>query len=300
MGVRGRAGKLGRRLSGLEVAFVVGIVCSLTLLVYLNASDLHAQYVAETHISQMEKLYSGEFDPVRLEYERQAHLYNDRLAGCQVDEELLEYHKQLFYREEPMMASIEIPKISVKLPIYHGVEENALMAGVGHWERSSLPVGGSTTHCVLMAHTGMRNTRMFDDLHLLEPGDKFVVRALNEPHAYEVYDVEVVVPSEVPGKLEIEEGKDLVTLVTCTPHGVNTHRLLVHAKRCDYTEAEVGRVGLNAYVNDRNRPLLAAALLAATLAFVAAVGKARKTRMRRSPAVEAKGNEDEENQNEKD
>lgn len=251
----------------------MGIACSLAVLVFLNAADLHAQYLAETHISRMEKVYTGENDPARLECKDQALKFNSRLAGQQVEGEILDYSEQLFYREEPMMASIEIPKIAVKLPIYHGTEENALMAGVGHWEVSSLPMGGGTAHCVLMAHTGMRNTRMFDDLHLLVPGDKFVIRVLNESHAYEVYDVEVVEPADAAGKLGIVQGKDLVTLVTCTPHGVNSHRLLVHAERCDYVEAEVGRVGINAYVNDRNRPLIVAFLFAVALALGAAIRK---------------------------
>lgn len=268
-----RFGNPFRRLGVVDVVFALGIACSLTVLVCLNVADLHAQYLAEMHISRMEKVYTGENDPARLECKDQALKYNDRLAGQQVEGEILGYNEQLFYKEEPMMASIEIPKISVKLPIYHGTEENALMAGVGHWEASSLPVGGNASHCVLMAHTGMRNTRMFDDLHLLVPGDKFVVRVLNESHAYEVSDVEVVEPADVVDKLGIVQGQDLVTLVTCTPHGVNSHRLLVHAQRCDYVEAQVGKVGINAYVNDRNGPIIVALLFAVALAIGAAARK---------------------------
>ena len=271
-----------RNLHPLEAVFLVGIACSLLVLGYLNVADWHAQYVAETHISRMEERVAEQDYAERLECLTQAQKYNERLAGRLVEGPVLDYRDQLFYREEPMMASIEIPKIGVKLPIYHGVEENVLMAGVGHWELSSLPVGGDSTHCVLMAHTGMRNTRMFDDLHLLEPGDKFVVKALGEPHAYEVRGSEVVEPSEVPGKLGIREGQDLVTLVTCTPHGVNTHRLLVHAQRCDYVQDEVGQVGPSAYVNDRNRPLLIAALLVAVLSLAAVAGKRREKRKKTS------------------
>lgn len=174
-----------------------------------------------------------------------------------------------------MISHIEIPQIHVKLPIYHGTEENALMAGAGHWERSSLPVGGETTRCVLMAHTGMRNTRMFDDLHRLAIGDRFVIRTLGDPYAYEVFSIETVEPDEVPGRIGLEEGRDLVTLITCTPHGVNTHRLLVHAERCAYAD-DIGDVGLDAYVNDRNLPLMLAGALALCLAVVAIVRKARK------------------------
>lgn len=272
----------------------MGIAVSLVVLGYLNVADWHAQYVAEAHISQMEQRVAEQDHSERMECLAQAQKFNERLAGRVVEGPVLDYRDQLFYREEPMMASIEIPKIGVKLPIYHGVEDNVLMAGVGHWESSSLPVGGESTHCVLMAHTGMRNTRMFDDLHLLEPGDQFVVRALGEPHAYEVRSAEVVEPSQVLERFGIREGEDLVTLVTCTPHGVNTHRLLVRAQRCDYVPDQMGEVGLDAYVNHRNRPLLIAAFLAAALSVAVAAGKLRGKRKKSFPATTAGCNEQKE------
>ena len=267
-----------RRLHATDIAFICAIAASLGVLLYLNGADLYAQYVAERHIEQMEALYSDKDDPARLEYLRQARMFNDQMAGKEVDGDVLDYRSQLFYREEPMISHIEIPKIHVKLPIYHGVEENALMAGAGHWERSSLPVGGETSHCVLMGHTGMRNTRMFDDLHRLTAGDRFVIWTLGDPYAYEVYAVETVLPEEVASRIELVRGSDLVTLVTCTPHGINSHRLLVHARRCEYVD-DIGEVGIDAYVNDRNLPLLIAGGLAAgTLAATAVGKKARKRR----------------------
>ena len=269
-----------RRPRALDLAFTAGIVCSLAVLLYLNGADLYAQYVAEQHIEQMEALYTDASDPSRLDALHQARMFNDRLAGKEVEGDVVEYAEQLLYKEEPMISHIEIPQIHVKLPIYHGIEENALMAGVGHWPASSLPVGGQTAHCVLLAHTGMRNARMFDDLHRLEVGDRFVISTLGDPYAYEVFAIETVKPDDVLGRIGLEEGRDLVTLVTCTPHGVNTHRLLVHAERCEYAEG-IGEVGLDAYVNDRNLPLVAASALAACIAAcTAARSIARRKRDR--------------------
>lgn len=230
----------------------------LAVLVYINASDWYAQYLAEQHISEFTALYDDENDPERLHYKEQALLYNEMVAGQTPQEEILPYHEQLFYQHEPMMSYIEIPKISIKLPIYHGTSDDALMAGVGHLEGTSLPIGDTTVQCVLTGHSGMRNTRMFDDLRKLEQGDVFIIWTLNEPYAYEVYDIETVLPEEVENRIGLQEGRDLVTLMTCTPYGVNSHRLLVHAQRCEYTPDTYGNVGYEAYVNDRNLPLLLA------------------------------------------
>lgn len=281
MAARPHGGKAtGRRLRIVDLAFIAAIATSLGVLLYLNGADLYAQYMAERHIEQMEALYTDKDDPERLECLRQARMFNDRLAGKEVEASVLDYREQLFYKEEPMISHIEIPKIHVKLPIYHGVEENALMAGAGHWEQSSLPVGGKTARCVLMGHTGMRNTRMFDDLRRMQTGDRFVIWTLGDPYAYEVYGVETVLPEEVSSRIELEEGRDLVTLVTCTPHGINTHRLLVHASRCEYAE-DIGRVGIDSYVNDRNLPLLIAA--AAAGAMTAAMAASRKRKKDKKP-----------------
>lgn len=228
------------------------------VLVYINVNDWYSQYLAEQHISEFTALYNDENDPERLHYKEQALAYNEMIAGIPPTIELLSYAEQLFYQHEPMMSYIEIPKIAIKLPIYHGTDEDALMAGVGHLEGTSLPIGDGSVQCVLTGHSGMRNTRMFDDLRKLERGDIFLIWTLNEPYAYQVYDIETVLPEEVESRIELQPGRDLVTLMTCTPYGVNTHRLLVHAERCDYTPDTYGNVGYEAYVNDRNLPLLLA------------------------------------------
>ncbi|WP_169726179.1 class C sortase [Atopobium fossor] len=143
-----------------------------------------------------------------------------------------EYKSLLNIADNGMMGELIIPKISVDFPIYHYVDGENMNHGVGHMPMTSLPVGGLSTHCVLAGHTGLPSARVLDDLNQLEEGDFFVIRVLNEEYGYKVYKTEVVLPTDV-SSLTIAEGDDIVTLVTCTPYGVNSHRLLVHARRFD-------------------------------------------------------------------
>lgn len=136
---------------------------------------------------------------------------------------------------DDVMAYIEIPAIGVYLPIYHGTKEETLLIGVGHLENTSLPAGGESTHAVLSAHCGLSSARLFTDLHLLKEGSLFRIHVLDEKLTYQVYDIETVNPDD-SSSLFIREGEDLVTLITCTPYGKNTHRLLVHGKRIEETE----------------------------------------------------------------
>lgn len=137
-----------------------------------------------------------------------------------------------------IMGYIEVPKIDCSLPIYHGTDEGALQIAIGHLEGSSLPVGGKSTHCVLSGHRGLPSARLFTDLDQMEEGDIFILNILGRKLAYEVDQIKVVLPEEM-SDLEIEEGKDLCTLVTCTPYGINTHRLLVRGHRTKYVEKKV-------------------------------------------------------------
>lgn len=137
-----------------------------------------------------------------------------------------------------IMGYIEVPKIECSLPIYHGTDEGALQIAIGHLEGSSLPVGGKSTHCVLSGHRGLPSARLFTDLDQMEEGDIFILNILGRKLAYEVDQIRVVLPEEM-SDLEIEEGKDLCTLVTCTPYGINTHRLLVRGHRTEYVEKKV-------------------------------------------------------------
>ena len=186
------------------------------------------------------------------------------------------YADQLVSGNQAMMAWIEIPKIAVKEPIYHGVDDASLSAGVGHVERTSLPVGGISSNCVLSAHSGVPTARMFDDLGKLEPGDTFTIWTLGEPYSYRVTGSIVVLPTETHF-FGIEPGKDMVTLVTCTPYGVNSHRLLVFGERCAYEPVE--EAPLAAFINGRTVPLIIAmAAIIATIVVLAVFTRRRRKR----------------------
>ena len=133
------------------------------------------------------------------------------------------------------MWKLEIPAIDVYLPIYHGTKEETLLSGVGHLENTSLPTGGETTHAVLSAHCGLPSARLFTDLNLLREGNIFRIQVLDETLTYQVFDIEIVEPDDT-SSLFIRENEDIVTLITCTPYGKNTHRLLVHGRRIEEKE----------------------------------------------------------------
>lgn len=144
-----------------------------------------------------------------------------------------EYMNLLNASENGVMGIIRIPKIDVSLPIYHGTSENELQKGAGHLEGSSLPVGGESIHSCISAHRGLPTSKMFTNLDLIENGDVFYIDVLRETLAYQVYKIETVTPDNVE-PLIIRDGEDLVTLITCTPYGINTHRIYVHAQRIPY------------------------------------------------------------------
>ena len=143
-----------------------------------------------------------------------------------------EYEACLNLAGDGVMGEISIPVINATLPIYHGTSDECLQKGVGHLQGTSLPIGGESTHCVLAGHTGLPTTRIFDSLDQVKEGDIFTITVLGETLAYKVCDIQVVLPDE-SDSLSVQEGRDLVTLVTCTPYGKNTHRLLVTGERCE-------------------------------------------------------------------
>ena len=147
-----------------------------------------------------------------------------------------DYESLLCVTEEGVMGFVEIPSIDVLLPIYHGTSEAVLEKGAGHLQGSSLPVGGESTHTVLTGHTGLSNAKLFTDLTELENGDIFFLKVMGEKLAYKVDQIKVVLPSEMKD-IQIVSGEDYCTLLTCTPYGINSHRLMVRGVRTDYEEA---------------------------------------------------------------
>ena len=177
------------------------------------------------------------------------------------EEEKMRYNRVLDVTGTGIMGYIEIPSIDVELPIHHGTEENILQVAVGHLDWSSFPVGGASTHCVLSAHRGLPSAKLFTDLDQLEEGDIFLLNVLEETLAYQVDQILTVEPQEIQ-ELYIQEGQDLCTLVTCTPYGINTHRLLVRGHHIENLPDDYIHVTAEAIPVD---PLLVAPLVAAPI-----------------------------------
>lgn len=166
--------------------------------------------------------------------------FNELLFNKEIDHldpENNGYYEQLDLVGNGIMAYVYVPKIDIKLPIHHGTGVAALESGCGHMPQSSLPVGGNNTHSVISAHTGMSDNPMFSDLELIEEGDIFQIEVLNRTLTYEVYEINVVSPHDIE-LIQIQKDKDLCTLITCTPYGINTHRLLVQGKRIPNPDKE--------------------------------------------------------------
>ena len=211
---------------------IIGLVLGLFMLIFYPAYDFYYTYKNTEKIKQLDDTTSKvSIDNVD-QYFNEANLYNRKLAGEVIQKQLKPYDKQLnISGKNTAFASLIIPSLNIKMPIYHGTDESALAQGVGHLKETSLPIGGPSTHTCLSAHSGMKEMRAFDDIRKLENGDVFGIKTLGRLFTYKVYKTEVVLPHKMHSLL-IKKNEDLATLITCTPYGVNTHRLLVHAKRC--------------------------------------------------------------------
>ena len=182
-------------------------------------------------------------------------------------ESISKKYSELPFKGSDVMGYVEIPKINVKLPIYHGTSSTVLESGVGHMEGTSLLVGGKSTHSVLTGHTGLSNKKMFTDLVEMEAGDLFFLRVLDETLCYRVAEINVVLPEDNE-KLRIQTGRDLCTLLTCTPYGINDHRLLVTGERTEYAEGmEEGQPG-NDYISDWQKEYLKCILVGLAIVFL--------------------------------
>lgn len=235
--------KIRKKDIGLALLFLLG----LSILLYPAFSDAWNQYrnaqLITTYDTAVKNLSENEYDSLWKEarkYNRQ-HKVNtfaevfDKNGNYTLDDS---YKKILDPDGEGLMGSIEIPRIHVKIAIYHGLGEDVLEKGAGHMEGTSLPVGGKSTHAVLAAHRGLPSARLFTDLDQLEKGDIFLIHVLGKTLAYKVDQIRTVLPSESDA-LKIIEGEDHVTLLTCTPYGVNTHRLLIRGIRTRYVKQEI-------------------------------------------------------------
>lgn len=231
---------------------VIGIIflAGLSLLLYPFVANQWNNYRQKQLISGYEQVVSDKEAAEGIDYDaerKKAEDYNEALLPCVLPDSfaLAEssgvdpvYMNTLNIAGDEMMGSVEIPKINIKIPIYHTTEEDVLNKGAGHLEGSSLPVGGANTHAVISAHRGLPSASLFTDLDQMKVGDHFLLHVLDETLYYEVDKISVVKPEDTSA-LAVEDGQDLVTLLTCTPYGVNTERLLVRGHRVPYVEEEV-------------------------------------------------------------
>lgn len=229
--------------------FSLIFLAGLSLLLYPFVANEWNNYRQKRLISNYESQVSQMEDEIDYEEEwERAHAYNKALLpsilpdsfaiASAADEPDAEYMSCLSVTGDGMMGVVEIPKIDIKIPIYHTTEEEVLQVAAGHLEGSSLPVGGENTHAVISAHRGLPSASLFTDLDQLQEGDHFLLHILDDTLCYEVDQVSVVEPEDT-GSLAVEAGEDLVTLLTCTPYGVNTQRLLVRGHRVSYDPEEV-------------------------------------------------------------
>ncbi|SUB75143.1 class C sortase [Peptoniphilus indolicus] len=225
---------MGIRKSTIVVSIV--ILAGIVLLLYPTVSNWwnakHQSIAIESYVSKVEKSDETEY----IDILKEARKYNESLVDKSLDrlrlskKELDKYNSMLKIEDSEIISVISIPKINLRLPIYHGTDEAVLQVAIGHIPGTSLPVGGKDTHSVISGHTGLTSAKLFTDIEKLLNGDTFTLNTLNETLIYEVDQVRVVLPQEVDD-LNIDKGKDYVTLQTCTPYGVNTHRLLVRGSR---------------------------------------------------------------------
>ena len=231
---------------------MIGIIflAGLSLLLYPFVANQWNNYRQKQLISSYEQTVSQKEASNGIDYDaelKKAEAYNEALlpsilpdsfAIADDSEEDQTYMNTLNIAGDEMMGIVEIPKIDIKLPIYHTTKEDVLKQAAGHLEGSSLPIGGKSTHSVISAHRGLPSASLFTDLDQLKKGDHFLIHVLNKTLCYEVDKISVVKPEETSA-LAVEDGEDLVTLLTCTPYGVNTERLLVRGHRVPYVEQEV-------------------------------------------------------------
>ena len=230
-----KASEKRKKASWPTIAILLLMLAGLGVMFYPTASDMYSRWQAQREIAQYNRVLEVEAADYT-ELWAAAEAYNRRLAaagafgGSVGEEESREVFGLLNPLGTGMMGYVDIPKIDIHLPIYQGTGESALQAGAGYWIGTSLPAGGPSTHCVLTAHNGLVRAKMFTDLDQLEMGDTFSLSILDRVLTYEVDQILVTLPNELD-PLQIVAGEDYVTLYTCTPYGVNTHRLLVRGHR---------------------------------------------------------------------
>ena len=224
------------------IVLTIILIIGVSLLLYPTVSDYWNEFHQSKAIASYVEVVETMDEEKNQSILDEAIAYNERLRSKAnrwnlSEEDIAEYNNTLNVSGTGIMGYIDIPSITVQLPIYHSTDEEVLQIGVGHIEGASLPVGGEGTHAVVSGHRGLRSAKLFTDIDQLSEGDIFKFYVLGETLTYQIDQIRIVLPDEL-NDLKIEPGKDYVTLVTCTPYGINSHRLLVRGHRIENTDAE--------------------------------------------------------------
>lgn len=252
------------------ILLVLILMTGLSLLLYPTVSDawnaLHQTRAIDSYTANVARINDARYKEILQRAEDyNANLFATPHTLALTESQIPDYESQLNVAGDGIMGYIEIPQIDCTLPIYHGTEAAVLQIAIGHMNGSSLPVGGPSTHTVLSGHRGLPSARLFSRLDEMETGDRFMLHVLDETLTYEVDQIRIVLPDELD-ELSIEEGQDLCTLVTCTPYGINTHRLLVRGRRVENAAAaQEVRVTADAM---QIEPLYIAPIVAAPLLLI--------------------------------
>ena len=288
------------------VVFVLIFLAGLSLLLYPTVSNywnsLHQSISVSDYVSSVASVQTEDYEALwrdAVEYNRM--IANDEIGYTLTEEQKVLYSRMLQVDDTGVIGYIDIPAVNCTLPIYLDVDEKNLQVAVGHLPWSSLPVGGQDTHCVLSGHRGLPSARLFSDIDRLVVGDRFTLHILHEVLTYEVDMINIVLPEEV-GFTSIEKGRDYCTLLTCTPYGVNTHRLLVRGHRVenDASDAAVHVVSEAMQVSNRLTAVLlfVAIMLILTVIYLIWMKKSAAASAAQSPLYKLLKEKAKENENE--
>lgn len=268
----------------LGLIFLIGLLVMLYPSISNWVNERNQSRVVAGYSEAVEKLTETDYSA----YLQAAIEHNNKIAQAgslssavlmEKEDNFEEYNSLLNVADNSVMGVIKIPKIKIEFPIYHTTSDAVLQVGIGHFTGSSLPVGGKSTHCILSGHRGLPSAKLFTDLDQITEGDKIYIKVLGDTLAYQVDQIQVVLPNEVE-QLDVIPGEDYVTLVTCTPYGINSHRLLVRGTRVPYVEGEeeektdalaakADTSAVNPAQNDRKLPIIPIfAVVVFTLAIV--------------------------------
>ena len=267
----------------ITVVLILALIAGVCIVAYPSFSNywntFHQSRAVASYAEAVAAMDPAEYDAI-IEAAKQ---YNENLAENgflwnMTEEELAEYEKQLSVDDTGSMGDIDIPKIHITLPIYHGTDEAVLQIAIGHLAGTSLPIGGPDTHASVSGHRGLPSARLFTDLDKMAEGDTWTVNVLDRTFTYEVDQIRIVEPVDLTN-LQLEEGKDYCTLITCTPYGINTHRLLVRGHRIPNAQGDANTVAdalliAPVYV----APFIAVPIIILTIILVTLINKQRKRR----------------------